>query len=125
MLIVAVISSILEDHRKDLLKEEELLTRLTPEGARLLSQTQEERGCTRHVVRKLHAERPAIEAWAERLRLRCVQPDAMIASDGGPSRSGIQCTEWRGDNPMLTADSSHGYLLIDSAHDYLCGGPFR
>lgn len=127
LLVAAVVTALCLERRDDLGKEREALAYLTPDGAQLLSQREQEDACVRHIIRKLRATRPAVEAWAERLQLRCTQPEHAPALDGRPAQRGpvTPCTRWRGEAPPVTADSSHGFLLIDSAHDYLCGGPFR
>jgi hypothetical protein len=127
ILVAAFVIEICLERREDARKEQVVLAHLTPDGAQLLSQREQEDACWRHIVRKLRATRPAIEAWAERLGLQCTQPEQTTAIDGQPAHPGpgTLCTQWRGGDPEVTADLSHGFLLIDSAQDYLCSGPFQ
>lgn len=74
----------------------------------------------------LRSSRPVVEVWAERLRLRCTDPDPSINHNGQPVRvaPGAPCTEWRGDEPEVIADLRGSVVTIDSTHDYLCSGPW-
>ena len=125
--IAAAMSIVWQDHRADARKEEERLSRLTPEGAELESRREEEDACEWHVIRRFRSSRPRVEAWTARVGLPCAEPEVYLVVGGAVvhTQAGAPCTVWKSDELKVSAHLNESVVVIDSIEDYLCGGPFR